>query len=260
MAVKKLLLALLLLGLSGTKIEASSPQKAILGTHTVPKCTSLNSYFVANTDRCVEENLSQTDHAIKAAVKEDKNPEVVTYSYSTESVYYVEPTPALPEPEALGTGGQPITPISQISPMPITQTPQDLFPADGPNLNSDLIFDMINAHRASIGKKPFEKEAGLCTLATIRSVELHDELFVNGNLHSGLYNRNLPYWITEDAKWGSNEAGTLRWWLNSPIHRKAIEGDYTYSCGACNGTQCSQLFTSYTPKQTFTTKTDALTQ
>lgn len=243
-----ILLAILLFGLSGAKIEASETPLMLVGTRPVITCTSLHSYLVANTDKCIDQKLSQTENAIKAAIKEDKNPEVVSFAYATESVYYVE----LHEPEALGAGGQPsVTLDPSISPTPLSsgaQEARDLFPADGPNLNSDLILDMINAHRASIDKPAFEKEAGLCSLATVRSVELHDELFKNGNLHSGLYGRNLPFWITENAKWGSNEAGTVRWWLNSPIHRRAIEGDYAYSCGACNGTQCSQLFTSYTPK------------
>jgi hypothetical protein len=120
-------------------------------------------------------------------------------------------------------------------------------PAAGPSLDANLIFDLINAHRASIGKPAFLKDDALCSLAITRSLELPAE-FANGSLHSGLYNRGLPYWITENAKWGSNEAGTVQWWLNSPIHRSAIQGDHIYSCGACNGTQCSQLFTSYVSK------------
>ena len=246
--VKTLLLAVLFLGLSGSKIEASETPRELIGSKPVITCTSLHSYLVANRDKCKDKKLSQTENAIKAAVREAKNPEVIYFSYATEPVYFIEPTPIPVVKEPTPVADTVAVPTQSVQPQALQQVPQDLFPAVGPNIDSNLIFDMINTHRASIGKKAYEKEVGLCSLAQVRSVEIHDELFNNGNLHSGLYNRNLPYWITENAKWGSNEAGTIRWWLNSPIHRKAIEGDYMYSCGACNGTQCSQLFTSYIPK------------
>lgn len=164
-----------------------------------------------------------------------------------ELSYAVEPTKYTPTPTVIPTSSTTIAP--SIVPNPMQQAPLDMFPADGANLDTNLIQDLINAHRASIGKPAFQKDAALCQLAQVRSQELQGELFEGkGYLHSGLYNRQLPYWITENAKYGSNEAGTVRWWLNSPIHRSAIEGDHTYSCGACTGTKCSQLFTSYTPK------------
>ena len=118
---------------------------------------------------------------------------------------------------------------------------------EGAQVNADVVFELINKFRSSQGLPPFEREDKLCSLALARSAELSNEL-ANGTLHSGLYNRNLPYWITEDAKVGSDEQGTVEWWLNSPIHHAAIVGNSKYSCGACSGNRCSQLFTSYTPK------------
>ncbi len=204
-------------------------------------CDPLQSNLAVRTQSCDEPKLTQSEKAVKAAVKNIDEVEPVAFSYSLESAYYVPPTPTPSVSEPTPSPEEP-------TPLPSLQEAKDLFPAEGTSLDSNLIFDLINQHRAGIGKPAFLKDDALCSLAVTRSLELHDELFVNGNLHSGLYNRNLPYWITEDAKWGSNEAGTVRWWLNSPIHRRAIEGDYIYSCGACNGSQCSQLFTSYTPK------------
>lgn len=113
--------------------------------------------------------------------------------------------------------------------------------------NPDVIFDLINAHRASIGKPAFIKDEALCSLAQTRSNELASEMN-RGVLHSGLYNRNLGYWVTENAKTGGDENETVRWWLNSGIHRSAIQSDYVYSCGGCAGKNCSQLFTSFDPK------------
>jgi len=117
-----------------------------------------------------------------------------------------------------------------------------------PSLDADRIFGMINQHRANLGLSAFEKEEKLCALAQERGHELYDEIFVNNNIHGGLYDRNLPWWITENMKYGGSEESVFNWWLSSPIHRKAIESEFTYSCGECYGNSCAQLFTSYSPK------------
>lgn len=114
-------------------------------------------------------------------------------------------------------------------------------------LDSESIFDLVNQYRASLGLAPFEKDDKVCELAQTRSTEISGEL-TNGTLHSGLYNRNLPYWIFENAKVGSDEEGTLSWWLSSPLHHESIVRDYKFSCVKCKGSVCSELFTSYSPK------------
>ena len=244
-----LLLALLFLIVSGGATQTFAQEKltdpTLRTTKTNGTCkTLLENFFVTNRNSCEDKLSSQTDSVVKAKANEKTDNEVNEFSYRTEPTQYIPPTPT-----TTPTTTPSITIVSSITPDPTTQTPQNNFSASGTNLNSDLIFDMINAHRAQIGKPAFIKDAQLCQLAQIRSTELEGELFGGkGYLHSGLYNRNLPYWITENAKYGSNEAGTVQWWLHSPIHRAAIEGDSVYSCGACSGTQCSQLFTSYIPK------------
>jgi len=251
-----ILLAFLFFTASGVANSANAQMESLtLPTMNIrPDVTCgslLQTYFVIQNDTCEDVKLSQVDRVAKAVASESATTNL-EFSYSTEPTYYsgtlsdVEPTPA-----------DESTPIESLAPTPVTsQIPQDLIPAMGINLDSDLIFQLINQHRAEIGKPAFVKDEALCSLATTRSNELHGELFEGkGYLHSGLYNRNLPYWITENAKWGSNEAGTVQWWLHSPIHRSAIEGDYAYSCGACQGSMCSQLFTSYTPKQSYPTPT-----
>lgn len=129
-----------------------------------------------------------------------------------------------------------------------TMTPlNDEYAAPDVTLDSDKIFELINQYRASIGLAPFEKDEKVCELAQTRSTEIAGEL-TNGTLHSGLYGRNLPYWIFENAKVGSNEEGTVAWWLSSPIHHESIAGDYKFSCVKCTGSNCSQLFTNFSPK------------
>lgn len=244
-AGRLVLLTLLFLGVSGAVTQSFAREpfaaKALSLSTKSTACTPLESILITKSNSCEYKKLIQIDAAAKAdsTGNEDKKNVI---SYAVEPVYYV------PEPEAVTPTTTPVqTVVSSITPNPMQQAPLDMVPADGANLNSDLILELINAHRASIGKAPFQKEAALCSLAATRSTELSGE-FANGSLHSGLYNRALPYWITENAKWGSNEAGTVKWWLNSSIHRRAIEGDYTYSCGACQGSKCAQLFTSYSPK------------
>lgn len=244
-AGKMVLLALLLLGVSGAFSQIHAQEK-LLEPFTFQKvshkCTSIDDYLLTKKTLCEESVLTQVELAVKSQAQENLDT-AASFSYSTEPTLYVPPTPT--ETPTITPTETPVLP----SPPQPNQTPQNNVPAHSPSLNSDTIFDLINAHRAQIGKPAFQKDGQLCSLASTRSMELDGELFGGkGYLHSGLYNRNLPYWITEDAKWGSNEAGTVQWWLNSPIHRAAIEGDYTYSCGACNGSMCSQLFTSYIPK------------
>lgn len=136
--------------------------------------------------------------------------------------------------------------LAQITPTDAISSPST---AEKPaSLSSDLLFDMINNHRATLNLPAYQKDDKLCALADERGPELYDEIFTNGNIHGGLYDRNLPYWITENMKYGPDENDVFNWWMNSSIHKKAIEGNFTYSCGECYGHACAQLFTSYVAK------------
>jgi len=145
-------------------------------------------------------------------------------------------TPTTPQPT--------INPTTTPAPMPALR---GQMASDAAALDSDKIFSLINQYRESQGLTPFEKNDDVCSLAQTRSTEIPAEIN-NGTLHSGLYNRGLPYWIWENAKYGSNEDGTVAWWLASPLHHKSIVGDYKYSCVKCTGSYCSELFTSFSPK------------
>jgi len=245
-----ILLTLVVFLLTGASHKTYAREGITLPSPTLTNklCDSpLTQKLVALTSQCGLKAIAQTENSVKNEAKQTR-----TIAYATEPTTFV---PAGQSPLGGANTTFIIEPtvieptVTQTPTAPVVQAPADNLSATQPtNLNSDLILELINAHRATIGKPAFLKDAALCQLATTRSTELYSELFVKGGLHSGLYNRNLPYWVTENAKYGSNEAGTVLWWLNSPIHRSAIEGDHVYSCGACQGTQCSQLFTSYTPK------------
>lgn len=116
-------------------------------------------------------------------------------------------------------------------------------------LSADTIFDMVNNYRTQNAYTPFQKDETICSLANERAKELSGE-FYTGRLHRGLYNRPLPYYVTENAILGRSEQFAIQWWLASPIHRSQMFGNFTHSCTKCEGNACSQVFTSYTPKVT----------
>ncbi len=116
-------------------------------------------------------------------------------------------------------------------------------------LNADTLLGLINEHRIKIGLSALEKEENLMQIARERAPELFDEIFVNGNMHAGFYSRNLPYRATENIIYNQSEAGAFRWWLNSSVHRAAIQStEHTHTGIACSGKACAQIFTSFKPR------------
>ncbi len=116
------------------------------------------------------------------------------------------------------------------------------------SLNADLLFEMANNHRVKIGLSPFEKDDRICKIAQDRGPALQNEIFGSGRMHSGFYALNLPYWATENIAGYNTEEQTFGFWVTDRIHKEAIEGDYKYSCVACYGNFCSQIFTNFAPK------------
>lgn len=163
-----------------------------------------------------------------------------------QSAVVIATTPA-PTTSALSTTPAPTITEAQATVSPTTAALNSEYAPETAVLDSDKIFNSINQYRISSGLKAFEKEDSVCSLAQTRSTEIPGEI-QKGVLHSGLYNRNLPYWIWENAKIGTNEEATVAWWLASPIHHQSIVGDYKFSCVKCTGNSCSQLFTSFVPK------------
>ncbi len=197
--------------------------------------------------------------AVNTTFAKDTSPKANLNACETNLASYLESCPTS-TPSALHlTNPQNIVTAPQIHAQTSSATiPTTIKPTTMPALNSqmasdaavldsDKIFNLVNDYRVSQNLAPFEKNDEVCTLAQTRSTEIPAEI-KNGTLHSGLYNRPLPYWIWENAKYGSNEEGTVAWWLASPLHHKSIVGDYKYSCVKCTGSYCSQLFTSFIPK------------
>lgn len=115
------------------------------------------------------------------------------------------------------------------------------------SLHADTIFSIINQHRSQIGLPSFQRDDRLCQIAQARAPQITNEV-VTGTMHSGFFALHLPYWATENIISIHSDQEAVNWWLNEPIHRHAIEGNYIYSCVACSGESCSEVFTNFQPK------------
>jgi uncharacterized protein YkwD len=159
--------------------------------------------------------------------------DVTTYAAAKIPAFKVEVTPA-------ASVSATITPEPAIEEHHIDNTEA--------TLNADKLFDMVNQHRTDMGLPPLQKDDRLMQIAQARAPEIFDEIFVNGNMHAGFYGRNLPYWATENLIYMGTEEKALNWWLHSPVHRHAIEGEYQFAGIGCDGKACSLIFSSFVAK------------
>ncbi len=113
---------------------------------------------------------------------------------------------------------------------------------------AEKLFTMVNEHRSKIGLPALEKEEKICQMVASRAPQVYDEVFKEGPMHKGFKALNLPYWATENIAAYDSIEKNFDFWLRDDIHRKAIESAAKYSCVACSGTYCSQIFTSFIPK------------
>ncbi len=170
-----------------------------------------------------------------------------------ETIITPSPSPTLtPTPTLFVTPTSTPTPVViSLSSTP-TPTPKPTLqvitsPANPGGLNADVLFNMANSYRASKGLPAFQKDERSCSLAASRAPEVENEV-ASSTMHSGLRNRNLNYWNTENIISMRNETEAFNWWINDQIHKEAIESNNTYSCVACSGNSCAQEFTNYQPK------------
>lgn len=147
-------------------------------------------------------------------------------------------------PKILPTHTPDPTPEPTIVPEP---TPEVTIETGGNN--PDVIFNLINTHRSSKGLPDYQKDDRLCAIAQTRIPQLHNEMFGGNYIHQGFDEMDHEYWITENMVYQPDEQSALNWWLNSGLHRTAIESSqHTHSCGACSGRVCIQLFSSFIPR------------
>lgn len=111
-------------------------------------------------------------------------------------------------------------------------------------LDSNKLWSLVNEHRIKLGLKPFIKDQRLCEIANIRSIDIqkdysHDQFIprLPKDSLNQIYSENIVSAINEDL--------ALKGWLVSTPHRKAIDGNWTYSCIATNGSFAVQIFSSF---------------
>ena len=139
-----------------------------------------------------------------------------------------------------------ITPtVSLLRPVAASPTPTNLQLSGG--LDPEVLFNMANSYRASLGLPGFEKDALVCEIAAGRGPELNGEM-ANGNMHAGLFGDNHPFWITENMISMRTNEEAFNWWLRSSVHRGQLQGDFKYACAACAGNTCVLVFTNYISK------------
>lgn len=116
-------------------------------------------------------------------------------------------------------------------------------------LNALLLFNLVNEYRKKIKLPELKANENLCKIAESRLPELQEEIYGWKGMHKGFYERPISQTGAENLISFTTEEEALNWWLNSYIHLQAIQGDYQYSCVACIGNNCTQIFTNTPPKR-----------
>jgi uncharacterized protein YkwD len=242
-----------------------------LGVVPAPSVAPLQSPVVTDsfnlTENVVSENseifndlnsfIEEDDLSLKMVMKDLEASEIVTVEQPPVVYTVVEPTPkpspsVEPKPQTENTeskGDKKELDAKAPSPSPsATPSPVPSFtPVSQGNSNSEAVFQMVNDYRSQLGLKAFEKDERLCKIAEQRAPQVNSEL-QNGTLHKGFKDLNLPYWASENIAAYSTIQQDFNFWISDYIHKKAIESDNKYSCVACSGASCSQIFTSFVSK------------
>lgn len=225
-----------------------SPQqaKAANGISLVELYTSGGLTFINFTPPPLLANKTLDELVIDETPKIFVNPD--KEATSVAEIIEIAPTPTaksiMATPKAINTEKIIVTPSPRAT---LTPIPKVVVKNNLGGLNADKIFDLVNAHRKKVGLGELVKDERSCNLAMERAPEIDQEI-VGGYMHRGLKNRNLGYWNSENIISMRSEEEALTWWLNDYIHKKQIEGEYKYSCVACNGYACVQEFTNFVSK------------
>lgn len=246
--------------------ETNLAYPALISSYNLP-----SEVIVSNKDNDIIQNLNEAtvdeDLSLKTVIKKEEPLKVVELVTVDLPIVYTVKEPDSSDDSEIAEKDQKkelkIEIIEEAkadevpSPSPSTSTSASPTPTPTPtatpapviagNAGSEQLFQMVNDHRAKLGLPVFEKDERLCKMARERAPQIKGELSA-GTLHKGFKAYNLPYWATENIAAYSTIEENLKFWLSDYIHKKAIESDHKYSCVACIGTSCSQIFTSFVPK------------
>ena len=101
------------------------------------------------------------------------------------------------------------------------------------------MFSIIQDWRVSKKLRKYIENKELCKIADIRVEEIqkdfsHNKFLSNYQSFKSTVGENLSLDFTEEL--------TLKGWLNSPTHAKALRTNYKYSCVRCLNRACVQIF------------------
>jgi len=105
-------------------------------------------------------------------------------------------------------------------------------------LDAEVLWEAIQSWRQSEGLPKYQKDEGLCRIATNRVSDGIDN-------HKGLYEKYGDYSsvIQENSNDGyHSEKDSLNGWLNSQAHHETLKKRYLYSCVATSGDFAVQIF------------------
>lgn len=239
--------AVLLLQIWGN-IPVSSAYATQNPIKSSPKPTPIPSFSTGEPTLCTQVEPAYTSSSLSIALKRSKGlmtTEVtatkIDGSESFIDIPIVTPNPTLiTEVKAASAPGAILTDATMLTPTPSA--------GSSGTLNADILFSIVNQKRVNAGLAPFEKHPDVCSVAQSRGPELDNEIYGSSYMHAGFQAKQLPYYATENMISQQTEELALNWWLNSPVHRSAIMGDYTYACTVCQGRSCAMIFSNLTPK------------
>ena len=227
----------------------AAPQDEVSLSHPEIVSFNLQTQTVEQPDtlQSLTELTQPVTDELKMVVKEVKADEITTVDQPPIVYTVSNPTPK-PSPETEipedSDDSEDKKPEASENPSPSpSTTPAPILTGS----NADILFQMTNDYRAKMGKPAFEKEERLCKIAEARAPQVSSELAA-GTLHKGFRELNLPYWATENIAAYATMKENFQFLSTDYIHRKAIESDHKYSCTACVGTSCSQIFSTFVPK------------
>jgi uncharacterized protein YkwD len=235
---------------------ASLYKPEIIESYNLSTMETLDSNLEPGSIQNLNTLTSPVTDNIKLVIKESPTPESIITVEQPPAVSTVTQPTSKPTPSS----SPKLTAEPESSPSPVvkeeksaaqlSEVKAESSPSPSPvstSSNADLLFQMTNDYRAKMGKPAFEKEERLCKIAEQRAPDVKPEL-ASGTLHKGFKELNLPYWATENIAAYQTMEENFKFLSTDFIHRKAIESDAKYSCTACVGTSCSQIFSSFLSK------------
>jgi uncharacterized protein YkwD len=114
---------------------------------------------------------------------------------------------------------------------------------------ADEILDLINKHRDSLDLSAISRDQQYASAYAVEHtkymIEMNQINHDNFNIRSAALKDNGAYTVAENVAFGYNSAeDVVRAWLNSPSHRRIIEGSYSHSgFGVISNNDGSYFFT-----------------